>query len=167
MQELKENNRGECSKFTRQAADLGAVFIYKEGLFSRAYNEGAYGFIHQIMACKPLRRYVKSAGTDRVVCGIPLTALVKIPGFAQASQLDSVTWRWPLATPVEFVRYQAWRETLPLANGTATAALPPVVDYAQRLIDQLIQFNVATSTPMAALNLVADLQQQWFEREVD
>ena len=82
------------TKFSRQAADPGAVFIYKEGLFARAYNEGAYGFIHHVMACKPLRRFVKSAGVDRVVCGVPLAVVEKLPGFARARQVDKSTgWR--------------------------------------------------------------------------
>jgi hypothetical protein len=158
------------TKFTRQAADPGAVFIYKEGLFARAYNEGAYGFIHHVLACKPLRRFVKSAGADRVVCGVPLTVLEKLPGFGHVSQLDAQTWRWPLVTPVEFAMYEAWRESLPLMPGAkaveAVASSPPVADLAQRLIDQLIRFNVAASTPVAAMNLVADLQRQWRESEV-
>lgn len=29
------------TQFSRQAADLGAVYLYQEGLFVRAYNEGA------------------------------------------------------------------------------------------------------------------------------
>ena len=29
------------TKFSRQAADPGAVYLYKEGLFVRACNEGA------------------------------------------------------------------------------------------------------------------------------
>jgi len=157
------------TKFSRQAADLGAVYLYKEGLFVRAYNEGAYGFIHQVLACKPIRRFVKSAGADRVVCGVPYSVVAVLPGFAQASQLDALTWRWTLTEPVERARYDAWREALPLmVPGASAASAPalPVADVAQRLIGQLIEFNVAASTPVAALNLVADLQQQWQEREV-
>jgi hypothetical protein len=150
------------TKFARQAADLGAVFLYKEGLFVRAYNEGAYGFIHQVLACKPMRRFVKSAGEDRVVCGVPLTTLEKLPEFAVASQLDASTWRWPLVAPVDRVQYEAWCAGLPLEmQGAVVAPTPPPVDLAQRLIDRLMQFNVAASTPVAALNLVADLQRQW------
>ena len=43
MKNIEQGERKLVSKFSRQAADLGAVFIYKEGLFARAYNEGAYG----------------------------------------------------------------------------------------------------------------------------
>ena len=43
-------------------ADLGVAYLCKEGLFVRAYNEGAYAFIHQALACKAMRRFVKSAG---------------------------------------------------------------------------------------------------------
>ena len=161
------------TKFSRQAADPGAVFLYKEGLFARAYNEGAYGFIHQVMACKPMRRFVKAAGADRVVCGVPLTTLEKLPGFAQATQLDALTWRWPLNNPVDRAQYAVWREALPLLLPGAPAAIateatpaPPVTDFAQRMIERLMQFNVAASTPVAALNLVADIQRQWQEREV-
>jgi hypothetical protein len=88
MQEIEKGAGVVVTKFSRQAADLGAVYLYKEGLFARAYNEGAYGFIHQVMACKPMRRFVKSAGVDRVVCGVPLTVLAQLPGFAQATQLS-------------------------------------------------------------------------------
>lgn len=165
------NDGKVLTKFSRQAADLGAVFIYKEGLFARAYNEWAYGFIHHVLACKPMRRFVKSAGEDRVVCGVPLTVLAQLPGFAQATQLDALTWRWPLDSPVDRAQFDVWRDHLPLimpgvsAAVAVVSALPRAV-LAQRLIDQLTQFNVAASTPMAALNLVADLQQQWQEREV-
>lgn len=154
------------TKFTRQAADLGAVFLYKEGLFVRAYNEGAYGFVHQILACKPMRRFVKSAGEERVVCGVPFTVLSVLPAFAQAEQLDALSWRWPLAKLVEWVQYAAWRESLPLQMPNQGAARPAPTKQpnpAQGLVDQLMQFNVATSTPMAALNLLADLQRQWRE----
>ena len=58
---MQESSNGAVlTKFSRQAADPGAVYLYKEGLFVRAYNEGAYGFIHQVLACKPMRRFVKS-----------------------------------------------------------------------------------------------------------
>lgn len=156
------------TKFSRQAADLGAVFLYKEGLFVRSYNEGAYGFIHHVLACKPMRRFVKAAGTDRVVCGVPLASLEKLAGFAQATQLDATTWRWPLATPVDLPQYEVWRAALPLEMPGAVAGVMPAppADLARRLIGQLMQFNVAASTPVAALNLVADLQRQWRESEV-
>lgn len=163
----KSDNGAVLTKFDRQAADLGAVFLYKEGLFVRAYNEGAYGFIHHILACKPLRRFVKSAGEERVVCGVPFTAAVALPGFAQATELDALTWRWPLPMPVDHAGYAAWRESLPLlSTGDASPASAAQPHPAQRLVDQLMQFNLAVSTPMAALNLVADLQRQWSESEV-
>lgn len=157
------------TKFEQQAADLGGVYLYKEGLFVRAYNEGAYAFIHQVLACKPMRRFVKSAGSDRVVCGVPFTVLAGLPGFASASQRDALTWRWPLAAPVDSAAYAVWRDSLPLqaTNPSATKAPPPVAETpAQRVLAALLEFNVATSTPMAALNLVADLQRQWQESEV-
>jgi hypothetical protein len=144
------------TKFTRQAADLGSVYLYQAGLFVRAYNEGAYGFIHQVLACKPLRCFVKLAGTNRVVCGVPLTLLRTLPGFAQASQLDALTWRWPLAGAVDRVLYDAWRLALPLLPSRSTAALPVPADsgqagyLAQALVDQLLQFNLANSSPVAA-----------------
>jgi hypothetical protein len=166
MQEVDGGTRMAVTKFSRQADDPGAVFIYKEGLFARAYNEGAYGFIHQVLACKPMRRFVKSAGADRVVCGVPLTVLAQLPGFALATQLDALTWRWPLASPIDRAQYDAWREHLPLimsgvSSAVAAASSTPMVNLAQRLMDRLLQFNVAASTPVAALNLVADLQRQW------
>lgn len=114
------------TKFSWQADDPGAVYLYKEGLFVRAYNEGAYGFIHHVMACKPMRRFVKSAGEDRVVCGVPLTVLAKLPGFGQSSQLDALTWRWPLVVPVERVPYEAWRESLPLIKPGVSAVVTAV-----------------------------------------
>jgi len=159
MQELEKSDG--VTKFSRQAADLGAVYLYKEGLFVRAYNEGAYGFIHQVLACKPLRRFVKSAGRDRVVCGVPFTVLAALPAFQQAIPVDALTWRWPLATPVDRAQYEAWREALPLLTANVGDAVPPLPgreNPERRLIEQLMRFNVATSTPVAALNLVADLQ---------
>lgn len=154
------------TKFSRQAADPGAVFLYKEGLFVRAYDQGSYGFIHQILACKPMRRFVKSAGAERVVCGVPFTVLSALPGFAQAEPLDALSWRWPLAKPVERAAYEAWRASLPLQMPNDGAARPvptKLLNPAQGLVEQLMQFNVAASTPMAALNLLADLQRQWQE----
>ena len=134
---MQKNEQGEwevVSKFSRQAADLGAVFIYKEGLFARAYNEGAYGFIHHFMACKPLRRFVKAIAGDRVVCGVPLITLRKLPSFVQAEQLDALTWRWPLVAPVDQSAYDAWRESLPLiksgVSATDDAQILPVTDFA-------------------------------------
>jgi hypothetical protein len=66
--------------------------------------------------------------------------------------------------------YEAWREALPLVAVPLTPALSPLPggeggDTApeRRLIEQLMRFNVATSTPVAALNLVAELQRQWTE----
>jgi hypothetical protein len=106
-------NGAALTKFTRQAADPGAVFIYKEGLFARAYNEGAYGFIHHVLACKPIRRFVKSAGSDRVVCGVPLTVLEKLPGFGQArDSMTDVSWnpasRTAFWQPDFNIEFQIW-----------------------------------------------------------
>ena len=153
------------TKFSRQAADLEAVYLYKEGLFVRAYNEGAYGFIHQVLVCKPIRRFVKSVGADRVVCGVPLTVLTALPGFSQkAVRLDDLSWRWPLAHLIDGAHYALWRDSLPLFQANTAETTPAPVNQAQRLVDRLMQFNLAASTPRAALNLVADLQQQWQNR---
>jgi len=48
MHESEQGEREVVSKFSRQAADLGAVFNYKEGLFVRAYNEGEPGRVGKI-----------------------------------------------------------------------------------------------------------------------
>lgn len=160
------------TKFEQQAADLAGVYLYKEGLFVRAYNEGAFAFIQQVLACKPMRRFVKSAGEDRVVCGVPFSVFAGLPGFADASQRNALTWRWPLAAPVAPADYEVWRDSLPLQaanspdNKAAAAPQPAAETPAQRLLAALLAFNVAASTPMAALNLVADLQRQWREGEV-
>jgi hypothetical protein len=77
---------------------------------------------------------------------------------------QTMSWRWPLAKPVERAQYEAWRASLPLMMpnvGVATLAPTNPGNPAQGLVNQLMQFNVATSTPMAALNLLADLQRQW------
>ena len=166
MHEFDEVAGVAVTKFSRQADDLAAVFIYKEGLFARAYNEGAYGFIHHVVACKPMRRFVKAIAGDRIVCGVPLTTLMRLPSFAQASQIDALTWRWPLVLPIELEMYEAWRESLPLITTDVQPSVLPVADLSRRLVDQLMRFNVAASTPVAALNLLADLQRQWQEREV-
>ena len=156
-------------KCERQAADLGAVWLYQEGLFVLAYNEGAYGFIHQILGCKPMRRFVKSAGEDRVVCGVPFSVVAALPGFALAQAQGDLSWRWPLATTVDPTAYHAWREKLPIQAARKSDQSPalsvPASDSipacAQNVLTQLLAFDVGSNTPLAALQLVANLQRQW------
>ncbi len=159
---IEADKSEQLTKFSRQAADLCSVYLYKEGLFLRAYNEGAYGFVHQVMACKPIRRFVKAIGDDRIVCGAPQTTVAKLPAFIQAEQIDAVIWRLPLSKPVDLAQYHAWREGLPLI-AKEEASQVKTANPMQQIMDRLMQFNVATSTPVAALNLVADLQRQWLD----
>ena len=66
---------------------------------------------------------------------------------------------------MDLAKYDAWRESLPLLASEASPKPTPSGSPlpAQHVVDQLMQFNLAASTPMAALNLVADLQRQWQE----
>jgi hypothetical protein len=71
---------------------------------------------------------------------VPLAVLAKLPVFGQARQPDVLTWRWPLARPIDRAQYDAWREHLPLimsgvSSAVAVVTTLPRADLARRLID--------------------------------
>lgn len=49
------------TKFEQQAADLSGVYLYKEGLFVRVYNERAFAFIHHARNIKPVNLKVDTS----------------------------------------------------------------------------------------------------------
>lgn len=59
----------------REQSNIDKIYLYKEGIFYRAYERSAYLWINHICKYEIKKRYVKTVGKVIVYLGFPMSVL--------------------------------------------------------------------------------------------
>lgn len=139
------------------AAQPNRLYLFKEGMFYKVYNQNAMWFVNHIKAYKVSSRFIKTVNQDIFSIGFPVSNLQKlqqqlksIKAVIQQTTAHYVTYTIPHA--IEKTNYLAWckQHTNGNANTISTATLK-----------QHIQgFDLANKTPMQALEFISKLQKE-------
>jgi hypothetical protein len=139
----------------RLSADTEFGYSFRQGIFSRFYEQSLFWFSVNIKPLKPMREKVKG-GEFILYGGMPITSFEKLLGVNALLQVEYTEygWRWPYAAQnglFDETRYTSWREQIP--------AVPETVDApkSSNIIDSILSFNLAGSTPIEAMQAI----QQW------
>lgn len=139
------------------------VFLIKEGIFWRAYEVSAMLFINNIKKFSLLKRYIKKISNNIVFIGFPdssLESILKIvvekgykietrsEKFIELSGFNEITNFGELKS--EFVIKKDEKD-LVLANCSVELT---------SIINKIINYPIATQTPVEAMNFVAEIQNE-------
>jgi hypothetical protein len=152
----------------------GSILLIREGMFWRAYERSAFALVKQVHPLKALKRAYKSLdGRELVYVGFPISSEERMLKDVRHEQHGD-TMVVELKEPVDPAAFEEWKAAVPLAPDTKAPPPPPlpsdllpggsfpvsvVPRVATEVADRLLHFDLATSTPLAAMQFIAALQQ--------
>lgn len=137
------------------AAQPNIVFLFKEGLFYKLYNQNAMWFINHIKPYKVTVKFVKKVNQNVFTIGFPQSVL-KTNALQLNLKLKQDTKNY-LCYQTDYSlseqQYAKWCNTA-LATHTGLQSKATT----QSIIHQLNQFDVANTTPLQALEFIVTLK---------
>lgn len=145
-----------------------SIYLYKEGMFWRAYQHSAYFTVRDLKSCTPLRKTVKKIKAELVYIGFPDTVLTDFLTRAADQGLTvklAEEKRIILSGCRDLDNYALWVESLRAeqvqSEPTPVSGHSAVVQMCgQCPIKEILSWSIASMTPMELMNKVYVLQQK-------
>ncbi len=152
----------------------GHIFLIRQGLFLRGYNEGAL-MLEKLLGYKAQRMYLKTCKTEVCVAGFPssnldrVIATVERAGGAVADQTDGVVeicgLNYP-CTPEIILRYKEKEKFMSSASvekhcRAPDLPLPETLPYERIVAQRVLSYNLSDSTPLEALLFLNSIQKEF------
>ena len=138
--------------------EYGCGFCH--GVFLRLYEQSLFWFSIHIKPLKPMLERVKG-GEPVVYGGLPVASFEALlaAGGLSATEQTAYGYLWPYAAQSVqncAMSYQEWRE-----QALATLKTEPLpVKAPGTLVDGIMAFNLASSTPLEAMQAIHHWQQE-------
>lgn len=158
---------------TREKENNSCIFLYKEGIFWKAYEKSAYAFCVSYQNYKPTRKLIKSIGEEVVSIGFPVAVLTNRVPIDRIKIVSETACCIEHTTQINSKMYQIWKDAaelkVPLTNKTIKK-LNAVLDCkesaqsahqsTETLVEQIKTFPLEDRTPLECLRFVAELKGQ-------
>jgi hypothetical protein len=151
------------------------IYLYREGLFMKAYNRSAFLFLRYGKNYEAFRKFFKSAGGEVAMLGFPSKILPDLFSDGECS-LGTVGDDFAVVVCPEAINlreYEMWFSTLKLKTAkprsktpsTAPAESEPATDATPRhlfaqIVEQIEAFSIENSTPVECMMFVSRLKNQ-------
>jgi len=137
------------------------IFLFKEGMFWRAYERSAMLFSVYIKTFKLIKRYVKCVGQHIVYMGFPDSTLDRIlneakgKGYNVEKQNNDIIALGGFKTDGNF---EQWKSEIPVI-----AMNKEIDNQFELIIEKIKNYPVANKTPVEALEFLAKIQKEIIE----
>lgn len=137
---------------------------FRHGVFLRLYEQSLFWFSVHIKPLKPMLELVKG-GEPVVYGGLPITSFEALlaAGGLSATEQTEYGYLWPYAAQSVqncAMNYQEWREQALVTLITEQKNDPLPVKASGTLVDGIMAFNLASSTPLEAMQAIHHWQQE-------
>ncbi len=136
---------------SREEANMNRIFLYKEGIFLKAYERSAF-FVHMyIHEFKLSKRYIKTVNQDVISLGFPEQTVAKWLHGHRYVYISENLVECEIGRTYDEVKFHHWKESV-LVNAadrytphTHVIEKAPVYKNAYDLLVQIISFSVHVS----------------------
>lgn len=141
------------------AAQPNKLYLFKEGIFYKAYNQNAMWFVQHIKPYKVTIKYIKNCKQEVYSIGFPSTLLSKI-NFKSFALPNKNTTTQIVSYKIEkhfinTVAYINWCASFPKKKMQT-----PVINTVQTsIIIALQNFNITIKTPIQAFEFLVQLKK--------
>lgn len=143
----------------KERQNPGKIYLYKEGIFYRAYNRSAYLWVRHICEYEVKTRFVKTVGGNVFYIGFPVTALeTRLNGryYNQCDDYVEVD-----AAGVDEVDYDNWTKTHMAVTERVEMPEPPAGQSGvEAIVEEIRNFPLESSTPIECVVFLSRLKKQ-------
>lgn len=146
----------------REDATSKSIYLYKEGMFWKAYEYSAYRFVFSVMKCKPKKQHFKGTSQEMVHIGFPFSTL---DTHKDAFRLISKNDFSCVIEPIEFLpqmSFKEWKGSITLTSNTQN--VPPSASKHninfEYVANKIRNFNIESKTPMDCMMFLVSLKKE-------
>lgn len=152
---------GVKEKIAQELNNANSIYLLKEGIFWRAYNQSAMRFVNNMKPLKIIRKYIKKAGQEIFYCGFPESSLdnIREKAIEKGFQITEINDKKIVISGVSAEEdYKNWMKNQPACLNES------VVQYAKRntpdnIIQQIQNYPLENATPMETMLFIQKLKQ--------
>lgn len=139
--------------FDSEKENLKNIYLYKEGIFWKAYERSAFNFCKHVTAFKPTKKFIKTVGYDVVSIGFPTANLDKHKDKFQIVE-QTETQMTLAAETITHNEFELWKKSTQYNTHKNRSKMQTDI------LEQIKAFNVESKTPMECMKWVAELKEQ-------
>jgi len=137
-------------KLTLQSNDCKNCYLFKEGMFYKVYNEGAFMF-QEISKYKVNAKYLKVVNTTVYSMGFPQSVLNRFRIQYKISDIDDKILKFSINNVnFEHDKYEQWCRTFVANEMKSTTCI----------LNQIKEYPLASKTPIEVYMWLYQLQKQ-------
>lgn len=154
-------------KLALETAESNNIYLYREGLFWKAYERSAIKFIQTITAYQVNTRFCKVVNMEVISLGFPDAVLPKILENREYDKIDEkqLAIRSVLLGDEEFAtaKNQCISSIMPVSRQAVPLKNSPVrmeSDAGVRVLERLRLYDIAGATPIECMIFLSSLKKQ-------
>ncbi|MDR1503217.1 MAG: hypothetical protein LBT43_12280 [Prevotella sp.] len=142
------------------------IYLYREGIFWKAYQYSAYRIIQRQANLKLKKKFVKAVSCEVISVGFPDVTLGRIFDKPEIKTLEDKIIYIPCGE-LDGQAYRDWFDSIPLTAQPESMPANPrhtVTGTAEEaVIRKIKEFRIEESTPMACMNFLASVRKELVE----
>lgn len=145
----------------READNTSLIYLYKEGLFWKAYEKSAYLFVNSIASYKVKSKFVKAVKQDIIYIGLPPVSLERTKEKYTVIRSDDkeITIK-PNINNYNNQTFEHWKTTLLTVLDQNPIPITNVRMSDTDIANKVRMFNLESKTPMQCLLFLAELKKE-------
>lgn len=148
-----------------EKSNTSKIYLYREGLFFRAYEVSAFALCSFVHPFKVIKRQLKVLNGDEVVyVGFPASSEEKYLSGRNIIESDDAHKVIGLVEPIDLNAFAEWKQGVELkeSGASGSCSVPEVMGHCEwnGVLEKLRAFNLANSTPMQCMMFIAQLQAE-------
>jgi len=154
---------------SQESKNTDRIYLYREGVFYKAYERSAYLFVKHIKPFMVKKRLVKSVRREVVSIGFPTNSLYNYFSKEQVREFENVA-TVELDKKIDLVEFEQWRENIRLIEDTpqnpsgqmqkASAAEEPIPAAEKNIVMQIKMFPIEAKTPLDCMMFLSNIKKQ-------
>lgn len=146
-----------------EKSNTSKIYLYREGLFFRAYEVSAFALCSFVHPFKVIKRQLKVLNGEEVAyVGFPASSEEKYLSGRNIIESDDAHKVIGLVEPIDLNAFAEWKQGVELKESApANCSVPEVMGHCEGngVLEKLRAFNLANSTPMQCMMFIAQLQE--------
>lgn len=148
-------------RIEKERSNTDKIYLYKEGIFYRAYERSAYLWINHICNYEIKCRNIKAVGKVIVYLGFPMSVLEnKVKDYNYKFESDYVEIDLGNAEVFDDDIYDEWHKQIEFKNEKITNCIEVKEFKAETIIDEIIKYPIETSSPLDCMMFLSQLKKR-------
>lgn len=154
---------------SQESKNTDRIYLYREGVFYKAYERSAYLFVKHIKPFIVKKRLVKSVKREVVSIGFPTNSLYNYFSKEQVREFENGA-TVELDKKIDLVEFEQWRANIRLIEDTpqnpsgqmqkASAAEEPIPAAEKNIVMQIKMFPIEAKTPLDCMMFLSNIKKQ-------